>query len=377
MGMKIAILGGSFDPVHKEHVRLVRTAIKELGLDKVIIMPSYLAPHKAEGAHVSGEDRLEMCRIAFRDYPNVVVSDFEFLQGGTSYTYLTCHWFAEEYPDAERFFLVGADMLENFFFWRNPEDILNHVTLAACGRGTETVSRLHEKFIERFGKDFLEIPFIGEEVSSTELRVVLAFRDWVKVDLNCLNENVLSYIEGKKLYSYAQTEALALEKAPRREHSYRVALLACARARSMKISEEKALLASMLHDCGKYVLPESPLLEGVRLPEGVPEPVLHQYIGALLAERKFGVTDEDVLNAIRYHTSGRANMSQLEKLVFLSDMLEAGRTYEGVEGLRKLFWEDIDCCLKEALREQIIYLRTTGKPIFALTEEAYRWILGQ
>lgn len=375
--MRIAILGGSFDPVHQEHVRLVKTAMKELGLDRVIIMPSYLAPHKSEGAHVSGADRLEMCRIAFRDCASVEVSDFELLQRGTSYTYLTCRRFAEEYPDAERFFLVGADMLENFFTWRNPEDILKNVTLAACGRGSETVSRLHGKFIERFGKDFLEIPFVGEEVSSTELRVALAFRGWVKTELGCLDEKVFDYIDRKNLYSYLQAEALVLEKESRREHSYRVALLACIRARSLKIPEEKALLASMLHDCGKYISPESPLLEGAELPEGVPEPVLHQYVGALLAERKFGVTDQDVLNAIRYHTSGRANMSGLEKLVFLSDMLEAGRSYEGVERLRELFWKDIDLCLKEALREQIIYLRATGKPIFELTEEAYRWILEQ
>lgn len=375
--MRLAILGGSFDPVHKEHVRLVRTAMKELKLDKVIVMPSYLAPHKTEGAHVSGADRLEMCRIAFRECANVEVSDFELRQGGTSYSYLTCRRFAEEYPEAERFFLVGADMLENFFTWRNPEEILKNVTLAACGRGSEAVSHLHGKFIERFGKDFLEIPFVGEEVSSTELRVALAFRRRVKVELDCLDEKVSDYIDRKNLYSYAQAEALALEKESRREHSYRVALLACARARSLRIPEEKALLASMLHDCGKYVLPESPLLAGAEIPGGVPEPVLHQYIGALLAERKFGVTDEDVLNAIRYHTSGRANMSELEKLVFLSDMLEAGRSYEGVEGLRRLFWKDINLCLREALREQIIYLRSTGKPIFELTEEAYQWILGQ
>ena len=72
----------------------------------------------------------------------------------------------------------------------------------------------------------------------------------------------------------------------------------------------------------------------------MPEPVLHQYSGAYVAEKFFEVTDGEVLDAIRYHTSGRADMTSLEKLVFLSDMLESGRQFDGVEKLRKIFREE-------------------------------------
>lgn len=79
---------------------------------------------------------------------------------------------------------------------------------------------------------------------------------------------------------------------------------------------------------------------------------MHQYSGAYLAEHALGVTDPDILNAIRYHTSGRAGMSDLEKLICFSDMLEEGRDYDGVERLRELFKQDINVCAEQALKRR-------------------------
>ena len=82
--------------------------------------------------------------------------------------------------------------------------------------------------------------------------------------------------------------------------------------------------------------------------------------------------DEDVLNSVRYHTSGRANMSELEKLIFLSDMLEEERDYEGVDLLRDLFWrkDGLDECMARALEETLVHLKKKGREIYSLTEEA-------
>lgn len=375
--MKTALFGGAFDPVHSEHVALVRAAISSLGLDRVIVMPSLLSPHK-ENAQTEGRRRLEMCKIAFRGIPEAEVSDFELKQGTTSYSYLTCRAFAERFPDDERFFLVGADMLESFSTWRYPEEILKNVTLVACGRGKELPKELHARFRERFSRDFIELDFSGGDVSSTKLRVALAFRKEVEVPLGGIDGVVLSYIDSNGLYRYPEQEAgLRLEKEERRAHSFRVALYACERARGLMIPERKALLAAMLHDCGKYVSLTSPLLDGMPPLKDVPPPVVHQYAGAYLAERRFGISDGEILDAIRYHTSGRAGMGELEKLIFLSDLLEEDRKFDGVEELRALFWRDLDACLERSLFEQMRYLRTTGKPIYALTEQAYRWIAGE
>ena len=368
--MRIALFGGSFDPVHSEHVRLVCAAKESLALDEVIVIPSFCAPHKAWGAHAAGDDRLEMCKIAFRGLPFVRVSDFELRTGGTSYTYLTCRHFAQEYPEAELYFLLGADMLENFFSWKNPQDIVKNVRIAACGRGEDGVEGYAERFRSEFGCDFIKIPYSGAKISSTRLRTELAFGKTP----DGLDSSVLGYIRERGLYEYpAILPALALEKEGRQAHSLGVAILATARARSVGVTEEKALLASALHDCGKSVSLTSPLLEGFTLPEGVPAPVVHQYTGAYLAEHEFGIADDDILNAIRYHTSGREGMTTLEKLVYLSDLLEEGRDYQGVDALRELFWKDLDECLLRSLEEQIAHLERSGKEIYSLTRKAYEW----
>ncbi len=372
--MRIALFGGSFDPIHCEHLRLAEAAQKQLGLDKVVFLPSYRAPHKAFGAAASAEDRLALCRIACRGLPFAEVSDLEIAAQGTSYTYLTCRAFAEKYPSARLFFLVGADMLENFFFWKEPEEILRHVTLVACGRGKAGVHAAHGRFVARFHTDFEELAFTGRDVSSTDLRVALAFSDRAEA-ANYLDERSLDYIFGHTMYRFLREEgALELLTPERRAHSERVARMACRRARSLQIPEEKALLAAMLHDCAKNVPSDSPLLEGFSPPEDVPAPVLHQYAGAYLAEHRFGVTDEEILDAIRYHTSGREDMTALGKLIFLSDLLEEGRDFEGVGALRKVFWEDLDRCLCLALKQQLSYLEAQKKPVYPLTERAYEWI---
>ena len=369
--MKIALFGGSFDPVHVEHVHYVRAAKDALGLDKVIVLPAGVAPHKQWGAIASGEDRLAMCRIAFSAFPWVEVSDFEVLEQGKSYTYLTCRHFAEVYPDAQLFFLVGEDMLEDFFTWKNPADILEHATLVACGRGDRMPASLHERFFERFHKNFVSVPFMGEAVSSRLLRVDLAFGKMpTEMDVG-----VLSYIRERGLYTHPSIlPALALEKEARREHSYRVARMAVERASSAGVSEGKALLASALHDCGKYIPLDSPLLEDFTPPNDVPPPVMHQYTGAYLAQHCFGIEDEEILDAIRYHTSGRAGMTSLGMLVYLSDLLEEGRNFAGIDELRELFSCDLEMCLYRSLKDQLHYLQGTQKPIYPLTEQTYQWI---
>lgn len=375
--MRIGIFGGSFDPVHKEHTGFVRAAIDCLRLDKLFVMPAHIPPHKSGRMLSSDLDRLAMCRLAFSDMPKVEVSDYEIVKGGTSYTYLTCAYFKAQYPDSELFFLVGTDMLRNFPAWREPQKILENVTLAVCGRWEKDGWWEEEQriFVEKFGKPFARVYYNGKKVSSTQIRV-LAGAGMRLTDF--LDKKTAMYIEEKGLYAieYAK-EALSLEKPERQMHSVRVAELAAARALSLKIPERKAIQAALFHDCGKNLSPSDPLLEGFSLPIGqeVPPSVWHQYAGAFVAERRFGITDIEVLDAIRYHTSGRPNMGELEKLIFLADMLEEERCYDGVEILRSLFWKgkDLNACLEEALFQTLEFLKTKKAEIYPLTCQAYEF----
>lgn len=368
--MRIGLFGGSFDPVHKEHVKLAEAAVSALGLDRLYILPSFVAPHKLQGSNADGEARAELCKIAFREVAEAVVDDFELSRGETSYSYITCAHFRERFPEAEIFFLVGADMLENFPQWRRPEEILKNVTLAACGRANGDIHVYARRVESLYGKAPVLVPFTGEDISSTRIRVELAFGK----DPAGLDGEVLARIRERGLYTHpAIAPALALEKEERREHSFRTALMAVKYARREGVNEARAILACALHDCGKYVPLSSPLLAGFTPPEGVPAPVLHQYTGAYIAEHTFGIEDREVLEAIRYHTSGKENMSALGKLVLVADMVEEGRDFPCVHELRAALSSSLDEGLVACLTRQIEFLRERQTPVYPLTVRALQW----
>ena len=375
--MRIAVFGGSFDPVHTEHVRLVEAAIQELALDKLFVMPAFAPPHKLGKVLSKDEDRLAMCRLAFDGVKRAEISDYEIAKGGTSYTYLTCQYFREQYPDAEIFWIVGTDMLRDFPTWKHPENILENVTLAVCGRAEENNAwqiEEQENFLARFGKKFRPFTYNGAAVSSTKIRVLAGAGMRLTP---CVDEKVAEYIQQNGLYLIPNAnEALALENSKRQAHSLRVAELAASRAVKLGIPEKQAIAATLFHDCAKNLPENSPYLQGFVLPTEwgpVPDEVKHQFAGAYVAETYFGVTDGDLLNAVRYHTSARPNMSELEKLIFLADMLEEERNYAGVDELRALFWaeKDLDKCLAEALYQTLLFLETKGGEIYPLTKAAY------
>jgi nicotinate-nucleotide adenylyltransferase len=375
--MRIGIFGGSFDPVHIEHIRVAQAAIQTLGLDKLLIMPVSSAPHKTGRTLAPNAARLEMCRLAFEKIQNAEVSDYEINAGGVSYTYLTCRHFRKQYQAAELFWLVGTDMLRDFPTWKQPQDILENVTLAVCARNEKTgwVEQEQAAFYRRFSKRFVCVGYNGADVSSTMLRVLAgageSLDEWT-------DSKVAAYIRENGLYEIPNAKsALALEKPTRKAHTLRVAYLAAKHAKKYAVKEEQAISAALFHDCAKNLPPEHPLLRGFVLPDEwgeVPQAVAHQFSGAYLAENVFGVTDKEVLGAVRYHTSGKPNMSALEKLTFLADMLEEERVYEGVEGLREAFErKSPNAALGRALQETVGFLEKKGVAVYPLTRKALEY----
>ena len=385
--MKIGIFGGSFDPVHIEHIHLAQAAIAELGLDTLLIMPAYAPPHKPYKVLTADEHRLQMCRLAFAGVAGAEVSDFEIRQKGTSYTYLTCQHLKEQYPDAQLFWLVGTDMLRDFPTWKYPERILQNVTLAVCARNEESgwLEIEQKAFFQKFGCSFQVLSYQGADVSSTKIRVLASAGESIA---HLVGEQVQAYVQEHGLYLIPNAQAaLALEKPQRKAHSLRVAEVAAKKAAQLRMREKQAITAALFHDCAKNVEKESPLLQGFVLPTEfgqVPEQVVHQFAGAYIAKTQFGITDEDILNAVRYHTSGRENMSALEKLIFLADMVEEERSYDVVEDIRSAFWSAqgeldsaLDGCLLLALQQTAIFLQRIGQTVYPLTLRALQFYENQ
>ncbi|MDE7301364.1 MAG: nicotinate (nicotinamide) nucleotide adenylyltransferase [Clostridia bacterium] len=370
--MNIAIFGGAFNPVHREHVNLARAAVEELKLDKIIIMPTAVSPHKSGRPMANFWQRYEMCRAAFSCIPQAEVSNFELTRGGVSYTYLTCEHFADLYPGARRYFLIGADMLDDFLSWKNPQKILNCFSLAACGREDMTYFNDYKNAVEqRFGEHVAVIPYVGERVSSTQIRTLAALGEDISAYVNA---DVCRYIKENNLYALKNLWGVKdMITATRWAHTVRVAVMCAKNASRADICEEQAITMAALHDCAKYLPADSPYLKGFTPPDCA-EAVLHQYSGAYVAKNTFGIDDEVILSAIACHATGKENMSKADMLLYLCDMLEDGRAFEGVDGLRKAFDKDLKQGMLAALSHQLTYLSSLNKPIDEATKRAYNYL---
>ena len=196
--MRIGIYGGSFNPVHNGHIHLAETAVKELELDRLYLLPSKKSPHRSMAEYAPDEDRLEMLRLACNNKEKLYVSDYEIKSDRVSYTIYTVEHFREVFPDDELFLLVGSDMLLSFDTWHRFGDILANVTLCVVSRENGDISRLEKKAEElrKYGKIIVsEAP--PTEVSSTEVRKKIA----KSKDFTCyLDENVVQYIRLMNLY---------------------------------------------------------------------------------------------------------------------------------------------------------------------------------
>lgn len=368
---KVAIFGGTFNPVHLEHVSLCQSAIKELDLDKLIVMPTFISPHKANKTCLSATDRLNMLKLAFEGQEKIEVSDFEILKEGKSYTYQTIESFYQQ--GVKLYFIVGGDMLNDFKTWRNPERILDKATLVVFERQSifTDFEKEQEYFSKTFCTNFIKLSYVGKDFSSTKIRTYAKFGLSLE---GLMPKKVEDYIKQNELYKPDRYEQFVIKNLPekRLKHTADVVVCALKRARELGLDEEKVRLSATLHDVAKYI--DHTTEKEFVLPDKVPQPVIHAYLGAFIAQKYLGIDDAEIIDAIRYHTSGRANMSLLEKLVFVADMVEEGRVYEGVDKLRYLYENrDFENCFIECLKEEFMHLLNKKQYIYVKTIEAFNY----
>lgn len=370
--IKLGIFGGTFDPVHNEHLYLSKIVLEKLGLDKLIVMPTFIPPHK-DSVVTDEKLRLEMLNKCFDGIEKIEVSDYEIQKGGKSYTYQTVEHFKNLY-DCELYFLVGADMLADFKNWKYPERILSACNLVAVGREGFNAGEEKERiyFKENFNKDFIKLEYKGKDVSSSRIRVYsslgLEIKDYVPA-------SVEDFIKQNHLYQGDEyTEFLKKNLTEKRlVHTANVTLTALKKAKELGINSEKVRITALLHDCAKYLNPLD--FKECEIPKDVPKSVEHAFLGAYVAEKVLGVSDDEIIDAIRYHTSGKPEMSKLAKLIFVADMVEEGRNYEGVEYLRSLYDGDLEYCFRECLKEEYIHLINKGQEIYDATKKAYKYYI--
>lgn len=165
------------------------------------------------------------------------------------------------------------------------------------------------------------------------------------------------------------------------DHTKRVSDCAVEIARIYGVDEKKAKLAGFFHDCAKYkdleIIKEMAAKYGLELNEDMTKApqIIHAHLGAIFAQKMYGIDDEDILNAIKYHTTGREKMSDLEKIIFLADYIEPKRNFVGVEDIRNLVKIDLDKAMLRSLDMNIEHLIETNTYIAIDTLRARNYIL--
>ena len=386
--MKIGVYGGSFNPPHLGHVRAAQACKRALGLEWVLVIPASIPPHKQlTSGSASPEERLALTRLAFEKLPGFEVLDLEIRREGKSYTVDTIRALKEQYPHDELFLMMGTDMFLSFQDWYSPQEIAKCARLVCFMRydaDAENLAALQKQadmLERRYGQRPVLLTNDCFDISSTEARRLLVFG----IAEPYLPQAVLRRIEAQGLYGAGhdyrglpfdelQTVSLSLHKKTRAAHALGVCETARKMARQFGADEALAARAGILHDVTKALTGAQQLLLAekyeVQLTDFEREnpQLLHAKTGAAIARTLFGEC-EAVVSAIAYHTTGKPDMTTLEKIVYLADMIEPNRTYPGVDAIRAAARLDLDAGTRLALERTILHLQEEG---FAVCEDSVR-----
>ena len=387
---RIGIYGGTFNPPHIGHMNAAAHAIRALNLERLLLIPDRVAPHKPlpEGSPTP-DQRLEMLKIAAESCPGAEVCDLEMHRGGPSYTYETVEQLSKLYPDGELVLIMGTDMFLSFHTWKYPERITALASLAVLYRGDRNerdAVAMKKAEMEAAGVAVTLVENPVTVISSTQMRRLLAFRCAGEL----LPEGVLDYIRENRLYdTRTDWKNLPMDELERVVirllNPNRVAHVLGCRDTAVELARHwgadvtDAARAGILHDVTKAI--DGPLQLTLCGAYGkilndfsrkYPK-TLHALTGSMVAERIFG-ENENVVSAICHHTTGKADMTLLQKIIYVADYMEPNRDFPGVEDLRKLAYNDLDAALKLGLEMTLSMLRQQGREISPESAQALAFL---
>lgn len=366
LSMKTLIFGGAFDPPHREHLNILLEASKAVNFDRVVIVPSFNPPHK-EDSVIDFDTRVALIDKLFKKSGiNYIVDDIEKRRGDGNYAVEVVSALKEKYGGA-LYYLIGGDSLANIETWHKPELLFPLVTLVVCGReGYVGLDQKIDYLQNKYGAKIIKINYVGSGISSTLVRLRLNLSLSVDVEGLELIKDKFNKYDGilKQLKSY-QSDDLYLHS---RAVAYRAVEIA--KRHGLDVDTGKAFLAGLLHDNAKERLS----LDGFIVPsDAVGSPVLHQFLGSVKAKRDFKIEDSEILSAINYHTTGRANMTTLEKLVYCADMLSEDRPC--IENLLKVIMTDFEIGFRSCLASSYFYVLSKKRGMYPLTQQAFDYYI--
>lgn len=363
---KIGVFGGMFDPIHRGHMHAAECALK-WGLDRILLLPC-LTPAHRNAPQIDAAHRVRMCEIAAQDEPRIAVSDAD-LRDGPCYAADTLRILLSQYPDAQFYWIIGADKLMNLSQWHDADFLFAHCEFLVCPRpGCDAVNVP--------GAHMHVLPVNPVHAASGEIvRLLHRYDD----ALTMLSPAVSRYIAENGLYQPDFVPELLARgmKESRLTHTLGVRSEAVKLAQLHGASMQSASVAAMLHDIAKplplcdmqvlahkynLTLPNDILADGN---------LLHGPVAAAIAEYELGITDPEILSAISCHTTGKKNMTTLEMCVFLADAIEPNRRdYPGLTEMRALSQSDLSGAVLLSMQRTQEYVLSRGLHFCVRTEEA-------
>jgi nicotinate-nucleotide adenylyltransferase len=370
--VKLAVLGGSFDPVHIGHLSIADEVLSRFGYDRVVLVPTAVSPLKRDAAAASGDDRLRMLSASVADDPRMVVDDCEIRRGGVSYTIDTIEDIERRYrPDGKLGLIVGEDLIAAFPSWRRVDELAAKVDLLLATRDRDDDVP--------FAYPHQRIDNAPVRVSSRAIRrAVASGGPWRYL----VPAGVRELIAQGGLYGAAVARSpydaviAAVERAAQAElspgrylHSRSVARMSADLCAVHGCDPDAGYLAGIAHDLCK----EYPADELVRLAAGDGEPVseverakpalLHARAAVQVLRTRFGVNDGAVHEAIRRHTFGASGMGPLAKIVYICDKIEPTRL-DVSPGLRdSVRIAALDDLFAATVKDTVRYLRDRGHAV--------------
>lgn len=384
--MAIGIMGGTFDPIHIGHLLISEYIREELGLSKIVFIPTGDPPHKPDRI-TPARLRLELVKKAIADNKAFEVLSIETDRQGKTYTVDTVCELEKLYPGEKLFYIIGTDTLFQLKSWKDPWLLKDRVVFVVYHRGGDKleVERQTKSLEDRLGLSFILSKGPMIDISSTEIRKRLGFRKSIKYMVpDCIIEDVRN-ISIELEFDLNAIEGIVKSRLgeKRFRHTLGVAEKAVELALRYGADSDKAYIAALLHDLAKPMDHSSMLMiaadSGIIFDNETLESadLLHGAIGAIVSEKEIGLSDTDILTAIRYHTTGRPGMTVLEKVIFLADFIEPGRSFPGLDEIRRLSTVDLDEAVLAALESTIEHLNQAKIKIHNSTIESRDYLISE
>ena len=383
LNSKIGIMGGTFDPIHNGHLFIAEQVRVKYRLDKVIFIPSGNPPHKKDIDVADSTHRYNMVNLAIANNYYFFSSLIEINRDGETYTIDTLKELKSLYPVAELYFIIGYDAISTINTWKEYESLFNYTKFIVVSRSVPTIEKIdfcHENLNKSV--DYFETPVI--DISSTQIRKNIGINKSIKY---MVETSVEKYIYKNNLYKARWTMDKILNDlkntVSEKRYTHILGVVKAAKLLSSIIGEpsNKAETAALFHDYAKS-MNKKEMLEYAKLNsinfdyiESRNKELMHGRIARHVANTKYSINDEDILNAIEFHTTGRDQMSNLEILLCLADYIEENRTYPGVEEIRGLINVDYHLALYRAFSNTIIHLISENEIVHTRSLEARNYLL--